>query len=208
MLRTERAGEIVAVGPILDPQRAVELGDTVLRIFTEFCVASNSHDERGSMLIVPSDSKTSQLNEGYPSNGILIGKEDQKAVDVAVSTFQNFLIDRKDQGRLDLGAEFFIGNPGGGDWHVDGKREYRLLVNLSRLPLKLLIGTKWRQKRYDDFFTQKFKMLGPIAHKPIIYNTGEGVLVDNMCDTTRQTPHAGTNSPGKVIMRVYTPQPK
>lgn len=212
MLANEVPGEIIHAGEILDPAKAQVLGDTVLAVFKDYISQPTTpYAEIGSLNIIPSATKESSYDTSQRCNSISLGIDDQTVVNEGIEKFASLLRNGGVTSDLDTDADFFVGTAGGGDWHFDGRREYRLLVNLASTPLGLLIAKVWDERDYEDFFGEdRFRKNGPsdpTRIEQIDYDSGEGVLLDNMREARLQVPHAGVRADGKVFMRLYASHP-
>ena len=187
-------GDITPVGQIIHPVLAEAIGSTLLQ---------HHHDFHHDTLESDGDA---QSYSPYISRGLIaekIGRYDLRFDEVtlwetAKEQFVTQLTDHDvDVDALNFTGDFFVGTPGEGRWHIDG-RDYRLLVNLSILPLTLTVATSWRKAtRAQDAYSPH-----PVTTQQFSYITGEGVYLDSNKQAALRQPHAGTYAHGKVFMRL------
>lgn len=196
MLDTERTGSIVHAGQILEPEQAMEFGDRILTIFDEFKCQLSYDTKFGNLQIDPSKvSDASEYPQGSRSSCITLNQTDTDTVQTCYAAMSA----AAEPEQLEVSGDLFVGTFGDSYWHVDIAEEHRLLVNLSRVPLKLLVAISWKETTaYNNVYSEDIA-----EHTTIEYGPGEGVLLDNACRPKLQVPHAGIATPGKVFLRAF-----
>lgn len=196
MIPVTNQAEIVHAGRIIEADRAMRCGDAMLALAREF---GHNHT---TLNPAPSQSERSTLIPH--TNRFNTGVDDQETIDIAAESFKTMIPTHGKEGLdLTIGSDVFVGTAGGGEWHIDMMEEYRLLVNLSRGHLELLVAKEW-SNQYSDPLLYDQTPTPPSQYERLSYEPGEGLLLNNYCDWNSQIPHAGIHSDGKVFLRLFT----
>ncbi|HEY1645758.1 MAG TPA: hypothetical protein VGF75_05305 [Candidatus Saccharimonadales bacterium] len=207
MYTLEQADQISVVGPVIDSIVAQELGSRVSAIFWQHVdnTGFNGQIERGALQAKFSDEPMTRIRN-LTSNHLLLSPSDQLIISGARQHLDALIGERSYAKKTDS-ADFHFGTPRDGGWHIDGSRDIRLIVNLSSVPLTMLVAKDWDDSYFvNPSMVQVKPRIKPAKDKytEIEYKPGEAVLVDNACERADQIPHAGVNAPDKVIMRMAT----
>ena len=206
MKRVE-SGEIAHIGRLIDESVAVDIGSSVLALYAEYCRHSyvNMLNE-GTFNISnePSGHDKSEIKNMY-TNAVTLSNEYfdiySKLKEEVTCISEDLFKDDKSS----IGADIFFGRAAGGRWHIDGSRDYRLLVNISEFPISLLVASDWSNtelgKSWDTIIDYDDE--APKEFKTITYNPGEAVALNNYCSREKQTPHVGSDEPGKMFIRIF-----
>ncbi len=211
-MKIDAPNKIRPIGQVLDSERSIELGNSLLPLFEQYdrllnftigpainLMANVTHhpgednsqtlsDSEISALLPNSNIvRTSKSTEQYLRESMQVASAAAKR---EVSDIDTYMIENS----FVLGAT--------GRWHIDADRNLRMLVNLSEFPAILQIATEYpvtEGSRYHlpDFDSPSF----PIESEEIVYGPGEAVIVNNLCSVIEQQPHRGITRENRVILR-------
>jgi hypothetical protein len=213
-MKTDAPNKIRPIGQVLDSERSIELGNSLLPLFEKYdrllnftigpaisLMANVTHHPGEDNSQTLSDSEDSAL---FPNSNIVRTSKSaerylRESMQVASAVAKREVSEDIDTYMIE--NSFVLGATG--RWHIDADRNLRMLVNLSEFPITLQIATEYPVTegslgyRLPDFDSPSF----PIESGEIVYGPGEAVIVDNLCNVIEQQPHRGTTRENRVILR-------
>lgn len=211
-MKIDAPNKIRPIGQVLDSERSIELGNSLLPLFEQYdrllnftigpainLMANVTHhpgednsqtlSDSEDLALLPNSNivRTSKSTKQYLRESMQVASAVAKR---EVSDIDTYMIENS----FVLGAT--------GRWHIDADRKLRMLVNLSEFPITLEIATEYPVTessgyRLPDFDSPSF----PIESEEIAYGPGEAVIVNNLCSVIEQQPHRGITRENRVILR-------
>jgi hypothetical protein len=201
------SGEIAHIGRLIDESVALELGVSVMELYAEYCRHSYVNMQNEGTLNICKESNGNNESEikNIYTNAITLSAEYFQLYDGIRDEIIDITDDMFNGKKTSVGADIFFGQATGGRWHIDGYEEYRVLVNLSKFPISLLVATDWSNtdlgKDWDTILD--YDKSPPKEFETITYSPGEAVALNNCCERDKQTPHVGSNEEGKMFLRFF-----
>lgn len=209
-----RVGEITPVGRLLEPETAIQLGSRMMELYHQYSREAFLFGN-GTLNpdINPSDTEESKIIR-RAENTVRLSENDFSIYNSLISYFKKEAISHVEHDEPIVSGDFFFGSAADGRWHIDANYDYRLLVNLSKFPISLLVANEWSSTSLGEGDNKSIldksildKGIEPESYSQLTYEPGEAVTVNNFCLERDQIPHAGSTESGKVFLRFLAYNP-
>jgi hypothetical protein len=204
-----RKGEIIELDRVIEPAIATSLGDSILRIYREYC---KRHYLSGDGTLYAGESPTELAEDTLAVGGTNLVNLSADSCALHRSLLDDFrqrAVDYVECAEPVVSGDFFIGRAAGGRWHIDGEFDYRELINLSEFPISLFVADEWGGTGLGSGWLNTILDSGlePASYSQITYAPGEGVGINNYCAISEQVPHLGSSEEDKLFFRMIATNP-
>ncbi|MCA9329537.1 hypothetical protein KDA11_02745 [Candidatus Saccharibacteria bacterium] len=197
------------VPEIMSPQIAIDLGKAVLGAHQIYLQEENVWRSEciGQIFNIGySQTAKTKLSDEYVAT-IYPSTEHANAIGMAIANFRKHIPEdwHRPNSQPNFDVNFGVGAAGGGEWHVDPCRDFRIFINLSDTEQSLKVAKKWESGDFTPEGYYRHVSRGPLdkAYELITYNPGDGLLLNNLSSNpTERLPHAGVHKRGKVMLRI------